>query len=55
MRAWMTIAILALSPAIFTANPSVYPTGTTIYRPDRAWNGTPCTLRPKGRGWCSST
>jgi len=30
---------MALLPSRFMAAPSVYPTGTTIYDPDRAWNG----------------
>ena len=32
-------AVLALASAILLAAPSVYPTGTTIYDPGRAWNG----------------
>lgn len=32
-------AVLAVASAILLASPSVFPTGTTIYRPDRAWNG----------------
>jgi hypothetical protein len=32
-------AVLALASAIVLAAPSVYPTGTTIYDPSRAWNG----------------
>ena len=28
-----------LPPAILFAGPSVYPTGTTIYAPDRCWSG----------------
>jgi hypothetical protein len=32
-------AVLAAAAAIVLAAPSVYPTGTTIYHPDRAWNG----------------
>lgn len=31
--------LLAFASAIVFAAPSVYPTGTTIYHPDRAWNG----------------
>jgi hypothetical protein len=30
---------LAMFPARFNAYPSVYPTGTTIYKPDMAWSG----------------
>lgn len=29
----------AIYPARFNAAPSVYPTGTTIYQPDKAWSG----------------
>ena len=32
-------AVLALASLIVLAAPSVYPTGTTIYDPARAWNG----------------
>src|SRR5690348_1121274 len=32
-------AVLALASAILLAAPSVFPTGTTIYDPGRAWNG----------------
>ncbi len=32
-----TVAVLAAGP--MAAAPSVYPTGTTIYQPDKAWNG----------------
>ena len=31
--------ILVISPARFNASPSVYPTGTTIYQPDKVWSG----------------
>jgi hypothetical protein len=30
---------LALLPFLASAGPTVYPTGTTIYRPDKAWSG----------------
>jgi hypothetical protein len=30
---------LILLPAMLAAGPTVYPTGTTIYHPDRCWNG----------------
>ena len=33
------IAAFALVPGLFVAAPSVYPTGTTIYNPEKAWNG----------------
>jgi len=32
-------AVLAAASAILLAGPSVFPTGTTIYDPTRAWNG----------------
>ena len=32
-------AVLTVASAVILAAPSVYPTGTTIYHPDRAWNG----------------
>jgi Arylsulfotransferase (ASST) len=35
----VTSVVLALASAIVLAAPSVYPTGTTIYDPGRAWNG----------------
>jgi hypothetical protein len=30
---------LAILPFLASAGPTVYPTGTTIYRPDKAWSG----------------
>ena len=39
-RFWTTLGLLVLcATATFTARPSVYPTGTTIYDPEKAWNG----------------
>src|SRR5215470_9279847 len=35
----ITTLTLALASTILLAAPSVFPTGTTLYRPDRAWNG----------------
>ena len=34
-----TLAILVFLPGMFFAAPSVFPTGTTIYHPDKAWSG----------------
>jgi len=38
-----SVAIVGLAfviaPSRFNAAPSVYPTGTTIYKPDKAWSG----------------
>ncbi len=31
--------VMVIVPSRFSASPSVYPTGTTIYDPDKAWNG----------------
>lgn len=39
---------VALSPSMLFAYPSVYPTGTTIYKPDKAWNGY--TIHPNHEG-----
>lgn len=38
IRSLSTLLILVVSQAILAA-PTVYPTGTTIYQPDKAWNG----------------
>ena len=35
----LVIFFLVLVPATLFAYPSVYPTGTTIYKPEKAWNG----------------
>ena len=35
----LAIGSLALIPETFLAFPTVFPTGTTIYKPDKAWNG----------------
>ena len=40
--------LVALSPSMLFAYPSVYPTGTTIYKPDKAWNGY--TIHPNREG-----
>ena len=41
LRALFTLIIFsfALGPTTLFAYPSVYPTGTTIYKPEKAWNG----------------
>jgi hypothetical protein len=40
-KRFFAIALLALIliPATIMPSPSVYPTGTTIYKPDKCWNG----------------
>ena len=42
--------VLVLVPATFRAAPSVYPTGTTIYDPGRAWNGYTIFRTPNNQG-----
>lgn len=42
--------IATLVPAPFYAAPSIYPTGTTIYDPDRAWNGYTIFSTPNDQG-----
>ena len=37
-RAWLAVIVAPLAGLTLAAQ-SVYPTGTTIYDPDRAWNG----------------
>ncbi len=32
-------ALAALRPVLLLADPSVYPTGTTIFHPDETWSG----------------
>ena len=44
----LVLCVLVLAPATPFAFPSVYPTGTTIYRPDKAWNGY--TIHPNPQG-----
>jgi hypothetical protein len=39
MRPWLAGASLALASVPVAAGPSVFPTGTTIYQPDRTFNG----------------
>src|SRR3989304_1074481 len=41
LRALFTLIIFsfALGPTTLFAYPSVYPTGTTIYKPEKTWNG----------------
>ena len=42
--------IVVLTPATFYGFPSVYPTGTTIYQPDKAWNGYTIFSTPEAQG-----
>src|SRR5262249_49085907 len=52
---WRRIAAsgLVIASASWTAlsgAPSVYPTGTTIYHPDEAWNGYTVFITPESEG-----
>ncbi len=42
--------IIVLAPAALNGFPSVYPTGTTIYQPDKAWNGYTIFPTPEAQG-----
>jgi hypothetical protein len=44
------IFVLALIPSILFTMPTVYPTGTTIYKPDKAWNGYTVFDSPGAKG-----
>lgn len=44
------LGLLVLLPATFLAYPSVYPTGTTIYKPDKTWNGYTVLDTPQQQG-----
>ncbi len=47
----LVIFFLTFVPETLFAYPSVYPTGTTIYKPEKAWNGyTILTARSRGAG-----
>ncbi len=47
MRSLFIIVVLASASAL--ANPTVYPTGTTIYDPTKAWNGYVLFADPNGK------
>ena len=42
-------AFLLSVPAFAPAQPSVYPLGTTIYKPDKCWNGFTILSSEEGR------
>ena len=46
----MTAATLALYAAMSFGFPSIYPTGTTIYNPEKAWNGYTIHPTPDNKG-----
>ncbi len=44
----LLMCALAVGPSMLFAYPSVYPTGTTIYKPEKAWNGYIIFPNPQG-------
>ena len=46
--AYFILALLILAPAAVYSHPSVYPMGTTIYKPDKCWNGFTILSADKG-------
>jgi len=42
------LSLLVLIPSAINAHPSVYPLGTTIYKPDKCWNGFTILSADKG-------
>jgi hypothetical protein len=46
---FMTLFLLILIPVIVQAETSVYPLGTTIYKPDKCWNGFTILSSEEGR------
>jgi outer membrane protein assembly factor BamB len=47
---WVAVSAIALIPACALAAPTVYPTGTTIYRPDKTWSGYTILDTPEEQG-----
>ena len=43
-------AVLVLASAALRSAPSVYPTGTTIFHPDKAWSGYTVFITPEAEG-----
>ena len=54
MKKSVTLALVCLTTTLLSnqlnAYPSVYPTGTTIYQPDKTWNGYVLHDAPDGHG-----
>jgi len=46
---FVTLALLILIPVIIQAETSVYPLGTTIYKPAKCWNGFTILSSEEGR------
>src|SRR6476646_9237204 len=49
-RLLTVLAVVALTSATLFTSPSVYPTGTTIYHPDKAWSGYTVLDTPNSQG-----
>ncbi len=46
---FIALALLVLVPVVVHADPSVYPLGTTTYKPDKCWNGFTILSSDEGR------
>ncbi len=46
---YIPLVFLLLVPVIIRAHPSVYPLGTTLYKPDKCWNGFTILSSEEGR------
>ena len=46
---YIALVFLLLVPVIIRAHPSVYPLGTTLYKPDKCWNGFTILSSEEGR------
>lgn len=49
-RLLTALAVVGFFPVTLLPSPSVYPTGTTIYRPDKAWSGYTVIDTPNSQG-----
>ena len=54
-RPLLIIAALLLAPALLLTYPSVFPTGTTVFHPDKTWSGYTVFDTPGEGGPRSST
>ena len=45
----IALVLLIVIPVLIQANPSVYPLGTTIYKPEKCWNGYTILSSEEGR------
>jgi hypothetical protein len=46
---FIALVLLTAIPIVIRANPTVYPLGTTIYKPDKCWNGFTILSAEEGR------